>query len=51
MTILFVRFGWFILGAFFGAWIMTDVNRASSVQETLIEVGNLVDNIIFGMGF
>ena len=34
MATLFVRFGWFILGALFGAWIMSDSSRASYISSS-----------------
>ncbi len=35
MSILFIRFGWFILGAFFGAWVMFDQARATAISSSL----------------
>jgi len=35
MKILFIRFGWFMLGAFFGAWFMSDPSRASSISSSI----------------
>jgi hypothetical protein len=35
MSILFIRFGWFILGALFGAWLMSDASRSLYLSSSL----------------
>ncbi len=55
MSILFIRFGWFILGAFFGAWIMYDQDRSfaisSSLGDSWISISDLIMSIANSMGF
>ncbi|MCK5110165.1 MAG: hypothetical protein KAQ94_01505 [Arcobacteraceae bacterium] len=55
MAILFIRFGWFILGAFFGAWVMFDPDRAlvisSSINTGWSSLSSFVTGILNSMGF
>ncbi len=54
MSILFIRFGWFILGAFFGAWIMFDQDRALAISSSLndgwLSFNDLITSIASSMG-
>ncbi len=55
MSILFIRFGWFILGTFFGAWVMYDKDRSSAISSSFgegwISVSDLITSIANSMGF
>ncbi len=55
MAILFILFGWFILGALFGAWVMFDPSRAlfisSSVNTGWSSLSGFVTGILNSMGF
>ena len=50
MAILFIRFGWFILGAFFGAWVISDLDRSNfiftKVNSLIIEFQDFIFDII-----
>ena len=49
MAILFIRFGWFMLGVLFGAWIMYDHSRALAISGTVNDVWINFEGLIVGL--
>ncbi|MEA3352327.1 MAG: hypothetical protein U9Q33_00725 [Campylobacterota bacterium] len=49
MKVLFVRFGWFILGALFGGWVMSDPDRFNYIVTHTQEFYSSVNNLLLGI--